>query len=110
MKTEAQFQGRARLTARYISQSANGSEELNLYDEYLGRYSISRQVQVGGVASFDQPHLSLSKEGRMEPAWRHIRILYHKCEKRWQPGFGTGLCSGYLPAGDGVYPIFHAAF
>lgn len=68
MKTEAQFQGRARLTARYISQSANGSEELNLYDEYLGRYSISRQVQVGGAASFDQPHLSLSKEGRMEPA------------------------------------------
>jgi uncharacterized repeat protein (TIGR01451 family) len=68
MKTEAQFQGRARLIARYINQSANASEELDLYDEYLGSYSLSRHVQIGGVASFDEPHLSISKEGRMEPA------------------------------------------
>ena len=68
MKTEAQFQGRARLTARYINQSANASEELDLYDEYLGSYSLSRHVHIGGVASFDEPHLSISKEGRMEPA------------------------------------------
>ena len=68
MKTEAQFQGRARFTAQYINQSANGSDQLDLYDEYLGRYSISRHVQIGGVASFDEPHLSVSKEGRMEPA------------------------------------------
>ena len=67
MKTEAQFQGRARFTAKYINQSANGSHQLDLYDEYLGRYSLSRHVQVGGVASFDELHLSLSKEGRMEP-------------------------------------------
>ena len=68
MKTEAEFQGRARLTARYINQSANASEELDLYDEYLGSYSLSRHVHIGGVASFDEPHLSISKEGRMEPA------------------------------------------
>lgn len=68
MKTEAEFQGQARFTAQYINQSPNGSEELDLYDEYLGRYSLSRHVQIGGVASFDEPHLSVSKEGRMEPA------------------------------------------
>ena len=68
MKTGAEFQGRARFTAQYINQSANGSEQLDLYDEYLGRYSLSRHVQIGGVASFDEPHLSLSKEGRMESA------------------------------------------
>jgi uncharacterized repeat protein (TIGR01451 family) len=68
MKTEADFRGRARFTARYIDQSANGSEETDLYDEYLGRYNISRHVQIGGVASFDEPHLSVIKEGKMEPA------------------------------------------
>ena len=68
MKTEADFQGRARFTAQYQNLSRNSSDQLDLYDEYLGRYSISRNVEIGGVASFDQPHLSISKEGSMEPA------------------------------------------
>ena len=68
MKTEADFQGRARFTAQYRNLSRNSSDQLDLYDEYLGRYSISRHVQIGGVASFDQPHLSVSKSGSQEPA------------------------------------------
>jgi uncharacterized repeat protein (TIGR01451 family) len=68
MKTEADFQGRARFTAQYQNLSRNSSDQLDLYDEYLGRYSISRHVQMGGMASFDQPHLSVSKSGSQEPA------------------------------------------
>ena len=68
MNTEADFQGRARFTAQYRNLSRNSSDQLDLYDEYLGRYSISRHVQMGGVASFDQPHLSVRKEGSQEPA------------------------------------------
>lgn len=68
MKTEADFQGRARFTAQYQNLSGNSSDQLDLYDEYLGRYSITRHVQMGGVASFDQPHLSISKSGSQEPA------------------------------------------
>ena len=68
MKTEADFQGRARFTAQYQNLSRNSSDQLDLYDEYLGRYSISRNVEIGGVASFDQPHLSISKSGSQEPA------------------------------------------
>ena len=68
MNTEADFQGRARFTAQYRNLSRNSSDQLDLYDEYLGRYSISRHVQIGGVASFDQPHLSVSKSGSQEPA------------------------------------------
>lgn len=68
MKTEADFQGRARFTAQYQNLSGNSSDQLDLYDEYLGRYSITRDVEMGGVASFDQPHLSISKSGSQEPA------------------------------------------
>ena len=68
MNTEADFQGRARFTAQYRNLSRNSSDQLDLYDEYLGRYSISRNVEIGGVASFDQPHLSISKSGSQEPA------------------------------------------
>lgn len=67
MTTEAQFQGRAVFRSQYLN-SENGSDQIDLYDEYVGRYNISRRVEIAGVARFDEPHLHITKTGIMEPA------------------------------------------
>jgi uncharacterized repeat protein (TIGR01451 family) len=66
MNTEAEFSGRAEFKA--AKESANGSgENVALYDEYIGKYRLSRKTLITGVARFDTPHLSISKAGKMEP-------------------------------------------
>jgi len=68
MKTEAQFQGRARFKAVYDKVSNQSRDQLELYDEYVGKYSLTRNVEIGGVAKFDEPHLSITKTGQKEPS------------------------------------------
>jgi uncharacterized repeat protein (TIGR01451 family) len=64
MSTNLSFQGKARLRA--ISQPDNGSQ-LDLDEEYVGSYAITRKVHLGGVSRFDRPHLTLNKTGRILP-------------------------------------------
>lgn len=67
MKTEAEFSGTAQFKVVKKEPVANGSNnEVALYDEYIGRYKLSRHVQIG-VARFNEPHLSISKVGKTEP-------------------------------------------
>lgn len=68
MKTEAQFQGRARFKAAYDKASNQSRDQLEFYDEYAGKYSLTRNVEIGGVAKFDEPHLSITKTGQKEPS------------------------------------------
>jgi uncharacterized repeat protein (TIGR01451 family) len=68
MKTEAQFQGRARFKAVYDNVSNQSRDQFELYDEYVGKYSIARNVEIGGVARFDEPHLSITKVSQKEPS------------------------------------------
>ena len=69
MDTEAEFSGRAQFKSQYINYSANQTKnELSLYDEYIGKYKIDRKLTLSGVARFDEPHLSISKVGSMDPA------------------------------------------
>ena len=68
MKTEAEFSGTGQFKVIKKVPSANKSKnEVSLYDEYIGRYQISRNIEVGGVARFSEPHLSISKVGKAEP-------------------------------------------
>jgi uncharacterized repeat protein (TIGR01451 family)/fimbrial isopeptide formation D2 family protein len=68
MSTEAQFQGRGRFQVIYESASSLLEDRIDLYDEYIGRYKISRNVEIAGVARFDEPHLHIVKTGSMGPA------------------------------------------
>jgi uncharacterized repeat protein (TIGR01451 family) len=63
MSTNLIFQGRARLRA--VSKNAQSEEELD--EEYVGQYSLQREVHLSGVSRFDRPHLTLNKTGRLVP-------------------------------------------
>jgi large repetitive protein len=70
MDTKANFSGTG--SFKVVIQkglAANGSNDaVNLDDEYIGKYSITRNVVISGVAKFDEPHISISKVGKMDPA------------------------------------------
>ncbi|MGV8126730.1 MAG: hypothetical protein ACP5PV_05925 [Methanothrix sp.] len=68
MKTSADFQGQAEFKVERNNNSADSTKpDVSLYEEYTGRYSLTRNVEFG-VAKFNEPHLSLSKIGKAEPA------------------------------------------
>ncbi len=68
MNTEAQFSGIARLTAAKKTQLNSSTNEAILFDEYIGKYNLTRKITMTGVARFDQPHLTVTKVGKAEPA------------------------------------------
>ncbi len=68
MDTEANFSGIAQFNVIKISGSNRSKDEVALYDEYIGKYRISRKTVIGGVVQFDEPHLDISKTGNMDPA------------------------------------------
>jgi large repetitive protein len=69
MKTEAEFSGTAQFEVIKRGAAANQSkEDVSLYEEYTGRYKLARNIEIAGVAKFDEPHLSVSKVGKTEPA------------------------------------------
>jgi len=68
MNTEAEFSGRAQFDVSSLQIENGTGKEIDLEDEYLGRYSLKRSIGIGGVARFDEPHLTVSKVGHMDPA------------------------------------------
>jgi uncharacterized repeat protein (TIGR01451 family) len=68
MDTEAEFSGRAQFRSQYVKSGNQTKNELSLYDEYVGKYKINRKLTLSGVARFDEPHLSISKVGSLDPA------------------------------------------
>jgi uncharacterized repeat protein (TIGR01451 family) len=67
MDTKAEFSGKAQFNVVKDSNS-NKNDEVNLYDLYIGKYKITRKITITGVAKYDEPHLTISKVGKMEPA------------------------------------------
>jgi len=68
MKTTADFQGKADFKVEKDISHNNSRPDIALYEEYTGKYSLKRNIEIGGVAKFDEPHLSVSKVGKAEPA------------------------------------------
>jgi len=67
MKTEAEFSGIAQFNVVYQNLSANQSSDyVSLYNKYIGKYKLSRNVEIGGVARFDQLHISVFKVGKKD--------------------------------------------
>ena len=38
-------------------------------DRYIGQFTTSRSILLSGVSRYDQPHISVSKEGRIGSEW-----------------------------------------
>ncbi|VVB72691.1 Uncharacterised protein [uncultured archaeon] len=68
MKTVAEFSGKAEFKTEKNTSSYSSLPEIALWEEYSGKYSLMRNIEIGGIARFNEPHLSVSKVGRMEPA------------------------------------------
>jgi large repetitive protein len=68
MDIEADFSGRAQFKSQYVKSGNQTKDELSLYDEYVGKYKINHNLTLSGVARFDEPHLSISKVGSLDPA------------------------------------------
>lgn len=63
MNTEREFSGIAQLKVMKNAGSNKNNNVIAFYNEYVGKYKISQKTMVGGVARFDEPHLSISKVG-----------------------------------------------
>jgi uncharacterized repeat protein (TIGR01451 family) len=64
MDTVASFSGRAAFRTVLLPSFNNSTEKIDIAEEYAGQYEIARKTLLTGVAKYDQPHISVIKEGR----------------------------------------------
>lgn len=79
MNTEAQFKGQARFrtliesgkdgASTKLSGNSSGFaeslEQIDMDEQYVGEFSISRKMALTGVSRYDVPHISVWKDGRL---------------------------------------------
>ncbi len=58
LETEANYTGKG--TFRAVLQ-----DKVDLAEEYSGEYQLKRKIHLGGVSTYDMPHLTLKKSGRV---------------------------------------------
>jgi len=63
MNTEASFSGTADYQVKAIFSNKSG--EIENEDRYVGKYDITRKVQLTGVSRYDRPHITVAKKGKM---------------------------------------------
>ena len=80
MQTEANVLGQADFRTVYRSpfdkskklnpavHSKNNTDEVNIDERYTGEYSFKRLTRFTGVAKYNRPHITLSKEARVDLA------------------------------------------
>lgn len=61
VKTSANFSGNARLQVDFKNLSYPSSQQVSMDNEYIGNYSILRQISVMPI--YNKPHISVSSEG-----------------------------------------------
>ncbi|MCX6679059.1 MAG: hypothetical protein NTX42_01650 [Methanothrix sp.] len=64
MVTGAGFTGQADF--RTVYKEKNRTDEVDQEEMYVGQFDIQRKTNLGGVAKYDRPHLSLSKVARVD--------------------------------------------
>jgi uncharacterized repeat protein (TIGR01451 family) len=67
MKTNASFSGQADFEAK--AANTNSAEGIDNEESYVGQYDIARKVRIGGVAKYDRPHITVTKEGNFTTKW-----------------------------------------
>ena len=66
MVTNANVTGQADFRTVYRDNSPNSTDEIDQEETYVGEFDIYRKTNLGGVAKYDRPHISLSKEARVD--------------------------------------------
>lgn len=67
MKIDAEFSGKAEFKIKENSKPGQSERDVAFLEEYVGKYQLSRDIEISGVSRFDEPHLSVSKSGKVEP-------------------------------------------
>jgi uncharacterized repeat protein (TIGR01451 family) len=66
METEASVIGKADFRTVYKDKYPNSINEVDRDEQYVGKFDIKRKTILGGVAKYDRPHISLSKEAKVD--------------------------------------------
>jgi large repetitive protein len=66
MATEANVSGQADFRTVYKDKQPESINEVDKDEQYVGKFDIKRNTILGGVAKYDQPHLSLSKVANVD--------------------------------------------
>ena len=66
MVSEAGVTGQADFRTVYRDNSPNSTDEIDQEETYVGEFDIYRKTNLGGVAKYDRPHISLCKEARVD--------------------------------------------
>ncbi len=66
METEASVIGKADFRTLYKDKYPDSENEVDRDDQYIGKFEIRRKTILAGVAKYDRPHVSLSKEARVD--------------------------------------------
>jgi len=66
METEASVIGKADFRTLYKDKYPDSENEVDRDEQYLGKFDIRRKTILAGVAKYDRPHVSLSKEARVD--------------------------------------------
>jgi uncharacterized repeat protein (TIGR01451 family) len=67
MNTNVGFSGMA--DYRVKSVGTNHTNKIDNEELYAGRYNIARKVLLTGVAKYDRPHITVTKEGNVTTEW-----------------------------------------
>ena len=67
MKSNATFEGVADYRAKVASSET--PHEVDNEERYVGEFGVSRHVLLTGVSRYDQPHISVTKEGELKSEW-----------------------------------------
>jgi|WetSurMetagenome_2_1015567.scaffolds.fasta_scaffold05021_4 uncharacterized repeat protein (TIGR01451 family) len=66
MKTQASFKGKGEFKVQ-LNRAANNSNlsSIDIDQEYTGKYDIQRNTELSGIARYNEPHISVSKYGKV---------------------------------------------
>jgi len=67
MKTNASFSGIAEFRAKAAGSSS--TDRIDDEESYVGQYTVTRSIRIGGAARYDRPHITVKKDGRLASRW-----------------------------------------
>jgi uncharacterized repeat protein (TIGR01451 family) len=67
MNTNASFSGMADYSVKSVGE--NRTDKIVNDERYVGQYDITRKVLITGVATYDRPHITVTKEGNFTTKW-----------------------------------------
>lgn len=100
MRTDLNLSGTARFEAfSSLPSTSKDDSGTYLFEEYSGRYDISRKLNIGGVARFDEPHLNLTISGKLSAAGDSLIDYVINVTNDGNIALGPIIITDYFPPG-----------